>query len=362
MKEKWFIENIEFWDTEEGINLDLTNYKLPTHKRIEQVLNQEVSRLRWITLEDAEIASGHAKGTLLSEHKKFNLTYAWGGLDSKENHLIKESYSVQVKGENCEDYFTALAKRIIETEGKKKCLGNLIDLFPIMHEIKPYRLEPVKSMSKKDRKDMLEDLKKSVERNDIQWKKEFHNNPDKYLSIDELGDLRIGWLYDRYAALRLLKNMYLFDKAYELMTERKNFSRRNAFGEMHGDCYMWIEKCDHSVIVFKGQSYKRIFIKENYTFHIRDLYYSCLWREGEKQRLKGLTVKKLKENNFERKYNKDNNNCLKYGDARDRGYIATMDMLLEGRATIKDSSKKTLMVIDHMQFWEPYLDDPDSLG
>ena len=92
---------------------------------------------------------------------------------------------------------------------------------------------------------------------------EWHHNAGLFFSekdyTDECGELYLGWFYDSYATEKLKRYLPVFEKAYNVLTERKNFSRRNAFGEMHGDNYIWIERCDHSkVIVFETQS--RLFL------------------------------------------------------------------------------------------------------
>ncbi len=139
MEEIWFIEEISPWDMRSNSAcLHMTNYKLLAHEALEKKLDKKISRLRWIVLKDATIGLGYAKGILIIESKKFNLTYAWGGLNSKENYHIRECYTVQIKGKNCGRYFTNLAKRINKIEGELHCIGNIIKLFPFMNRIKPY--------------------------------------------------------------------------------------------------------------------------------------------------------------------------------------------------------------------------------
>lgn len=138
--ERWFIETIEPWGvTSEQVRLNLTNYKLPTHEEIEKVLKRKVSRLRWVTLVNAEVGAGQAKGWIIVDKRVFSLTYAWGGLNSKGDYHIRESYSVQIEGRGCEKFITSYVKQIVQCEGRKKCFGNLLDFF-YMKTIKPYRL------------------------------------------------------------------------------------------------------------------------------------------------------------------------------------------------------------------------------
>ena len=126
---------------------------------------------------------------------------------------------------------------------------------------------------------------------------------------------------------------------------------------MHGDNYMWIEKCSHSnVIVLETQSCLFVFIqsksKYDKSFHIRELYSKYRWHNSE---LKGLTLKKLRQADF--KPTTQDMKSLYYGDNRDEGYICSTDW--EGN--IKDAEKKTLSVIESMKYWEIYLDDPSQL-
>lgn len=139
-KEKWFIEEIEPWDMSfSKACLHLTNYKLPTHRDIEEVLGKKVSKLRWVVLEGAKVGAGHASGKIVIGRRTFNLTYAWGGINSKEDYHKRESYTVQIGGRYCEKFLTSFAVLINKDEGGgKNCVGRV--LFPFMHGIKPYKL------------------------------------------------------------------------------------------------------------------------------------------------------------------------------------------------------------------------------
>ena len=149
MKEKWFIEEISAFDmTSTKSCLCITNYKLVSHKEIEKAVGNEVSKLRWIHLTDAVVRLGGASGILIANGKKFNLAYAWGGLNSKEDYNIRETYTVLVKGKNCGRFFTNLSKRITKLERVHPCIGSLIGFFPFMRRIKPYRLKDYKDSYK----------------------------------------------------------------------------------------------------------------------------------------------------------------------------------------------------------------------
>ncbi len=139
--EAWFIEDIEPWDvTNEYVRLNLTNYRLPTHEKIERVLKNKVSKLRWVTLVNAEVRPGGAKGWMITGKRVFHLNYAWGGLNAKENYNRRESYSVQIAGKGCEQFINSYVKQIIREEGQKRCLGTDIG-FLFLKKIKPYDLK-----------------------------------------------------------------------------------------------------------------------------------------------------------------------------------------------------------------------------
>jgi hypothetical protein len=184
----------------------------------------------------------------------------------------------------------------------------------------------------------------------------FYWNPDKYLSLDDVGELHLQWFYDRYAALRLIQRLPIFNQAYEVMTERENFSRKNAFGEMHGDCYMWIERNAQSkVICYENQNERLLYISEEFSFHIRRLDYKYNWhREPYKQ----AKLEVFRRTDF--KEAKDNP-AFHYGDCRDVGYIGSVSMLLEGREQVESAGRKTLHALKMMDYWQPYLDNPNDL-
>lgn len=180
-------------------------------------------------------------------------------------------------------------------------------------------------------------------------------SPSKYFSLDDVGDLHLQWLIDRYAALRLKQRLPLFNRAFDLMTERGNYSRKNAFGEMHGDCFMWIEKCEHSrVICYENQSQRLLFIALNtYGFHIRYLAYKYSWIKGSHKESKLETFKRtdFKQTN--------ENPAFQFCDARDEGYAVSTDGVIHPK--VDAASMDALSVIGLMDFWEPYLDDPTTL-
>jgi len=193
---------------------------------------------------------------------------------------------------------------------------------------------------------------------------EWHHNAGLFFSekdyINECGELYLGWFYDSYATEKLKRYLPIFDKAYTVLTERENFSRKNAFGEMHGDNYIWIEKSDYSkVIVFETQSCKFLMIREDGhfpAFHIRELY--SQWASKSSQ-LKGLTVSKFRKFDFKTGQSQSENNGFYYGDSRDEGFICSSDW--GGELKLKDANRNTLSVIGLMKYWEHYLDDPNEL-
>jgi hypothetical protein len=220
----------------------------------------------------------------------------------------------------------------------------------------------------KDKKPVLSEetknlMFKEIERLDMESRKEFYHRPEEYLPLDEVGDLHIQWFYDRYCALRLLQKLPLFNRAYDLLVKRGNFSRHNAFGEMHCDGYMWVEKCDHSkIIVEERQSYKMIFIYGEDKFHIRELDYKWAYPPGRRGFLRELTLKKFKDTNFKTvPDNRDSNPGFWLGDSRDKGYIVSMDMFLPGREKIDRASQGSLAAINSIDFWEHYIDNPNEL-
>lgn len=136
----WFIESVDPFDIKEDeACIYLTNYNLPTHEEIERKLDKKISRSRWATLTDATIGCGHAKGKITVENRTFDLSYAWGGLNSREDYHTRECYTVQVKGPGCGEFFTALARKINSLEGEKDCLGSSVG-FTINKRLKPYKL------------------------------------------------------------------------------------------------------------------------------------------------------------------------------------------------------------------------------
>ena len=210
----------------------------------------------------------------------------------------------------------------------------------------------------------------------VKWYKKFANQtwydrPDLFFKegFNDLGDYHLEKFVDRYAAERLKGNMYLFDRAYKVMSERGNYSRKNAFGEMHGDCYMWIEKCEHSdVIVYETQSCKYLYIKDKFLFkkgydnlgrfHIRQLYSQWDWAY-KKTELKGMTLARYKKYNFKTGGSQKENKGLYYGDCRDTGYIGTLERNIMDE--IDRADFRTLAIINMMKYWELYLENPKDL-
>lgn len=191
--------------------------------------------------------------------------------------------------------------------------------------------------------------------------KHFHRNPAKYLPLSEAGDQRIQWFMDKYAGLRLLQRLPLFEKAYTLMKERGNISRKKAFGEMHGDNYMWIievpEKSYLKVIALEMQSNMILFIKDGGSFHIREVYYPNIFPAYRKHELTFCSLKNFIKTKF-RQY--EGNEGYVYGDSRDSGYLGSTT-LIPGCESIDGANRRILHAIELMDYWEPYLNDPDEL-
>lgn len=194
---------------------------------------------------------------------------------------------------------------------------------------------------------------------------EWHHNASLFFSekdyMGDCGELYLGWFYDSYATEKLKRYLPVFERAYKILTDRNNFSRKNAFGEMHGDNYIWIEKCDHSkVIVFETQSCKFLMICKDAEyfpeFHIRELYSQYAYKRNQ---LKGLTVSKFRKFNFKTGQSQSENNGFYYGDNRDEGFICSTGFGEELK--VEDANRDTLSVIGLMKYWERYLDNPDEL-
>lgn len=194
---------------------------------------------------------------------------------------------------------------------------------------------------------------------------EWFHNAGSFFSeedyINDCGELYLGWFYDSYATEKLKRYLPIFDKAYNLLTERGNFSRKNAFGEMHGDNYIWIEKCDHSkVIGFETQSCLFLMIRNNNgyfkEFHIRELYSQLAYNKNQ---LRGLTISKFRKFDFKTGQSQSDNNGFFYGDHRDNGFICSSESI--GELKLSGATRDTLSVIGLMGYWETYLDNPEEL-
>lgn len=140
VKERWFLEDVSPWDSTSthGV-IDLSNYRLPS---LEKLAAKKISSLREVFLVDAIVKPGKASGEAIIDGKIFQLTYAWGGINSKEDYHRRESYSVQIKRSNCGRFLFNLAKRINKAEGKRN-LGIWLHLrlhLPFVTRVKPYKI------------------------------------------------------------------------------------------------------------------------------------------------------------------------------------------------------------------------------
>jgi hypothetical protein len=167
--------------------------------------------------------------------------------------------------------------------------------------------------------------------------KEFYENPEKYLRIDE---------------------------AFEVLTERGNFSKETAFGEMHGDGYMWIVQHESvKVIVNQEQSFCYIYIDDGDNFHIRGLEYDGYYPSFIQSEFKRITVDKFKKQGFKPSCPDDGNkrfDAFTYGDGRDIGYVLSVKYSRYG-TKCEYVNDRTIWGIRNMENWSAYLENPENL-
>lgn len=211
----------------------------------------------------------------------------------------------------------------------------------------------------------------------------FYNNPETYIPIDEMGDLYLNYFRCKYAALRMLKNLPIFERAHKVLTEGHHYSHRTAFGEMHGDGYLWSPPHPIAkVIVEQWQSYRHIHILHPGSYHIRALAYAGNYPRHRSAELTGITEAKFRQHDYLPKCHPAkqwslNNRGFTYGDARDKGYILSMGIgdfasaktelelkyargLLESQPA-KDVNDHTISGIRSIETWLHYLDNPEDL-
>lgn len=197
----------------------------------------------------------------------------------------------------------------------------------------------------------------------------FWKYPAKFVPINDVGHDRIQNLYGRFAIVYLLKNMPIFTRAYTYLREQNNFSEKEAFGEMHGDKYLWIEQHDHAeVLVLKEQSHSFIYIKNGASFYIRSLEFGKEAAAIKKYRLSGF------------KPGSGNADSFRYGDGRDKNHVLSAQLLLPDTServatsefaeqmkelsssiTTDNANYHTIHAIEEIAQWEHYLNDPDEL-
>ncbi len=209
---------------------------------------------------------------------------------------------------------------------------------------------------------------------------EFWQHPEKYIPIDDVGHDRLLNFYGRFAVLLLQKNMPIFERAYEVLTERGNYSRDNAFGEMKGDRYLWVEKHPSiKVLVLEAQSYSFIYIKDGFSFYIRAIANKLDYPEYRKVQYKNSTIEKFRKCGF--KISKSFS-AFAYGDGRDDCHIMSCEgmyglkdvpeekqsndlvkaiMAVNCMRTTDNPDYRTIRAIEDIAQWEYYLDDPDDL-
>jgi len=194
----------------------------------------------------------------------------------------------------------------------------------------------------------------------------FYQNPDNHIPIDEFGDFYLNFFYERYTALRMLKNLHIFEKAYKILTSRKNYTRENSFGKMFGDGYLWIvQHPTIKVIVSEWQSFHYIYINDGYNFHIRALDYELNYPTCRKIELKGISIQKFIKQDFvpycPLNVNVKRFAAFTYGDSRDTGYILSMSYVLNRFEKVDNPGRYCLHAIKNLEVWEPYLDNPSEL-
>lgn len=193
---------------------------------------------------------------------------------------------------------------------------------------------------------------------------DFYKNPENYLSIDEIGDLELDWFTKNYVGLRFMKNKPIFDKAYEVLSQRGNFSKENAFGEMHGDGYLWIVPHDSvKVIVNEQQNFCYIYIDDGEDFHIRGLEYDGYYPSYRQHEFEGILVERFEQQGFKPSCPEDGTkrfNAFTYGDGRDTGYVLSV-YYSNYSNDCKYVNDRTLWGIRNMEFWSAYLDNPEKL-
>lgn len=202
--------------------------------------------------------------------------------------------------------------------------------------------------------------------NSYEYGEEFWKYPEKYVPISDVGHDRVINFYGRFAVSYLVKVMPIFNRAYDLLTKMGKYSEKDAFGEMHGDRYLWIEKHDTiKVLVLKEQSHSFIYIKDGCSFYIRALEYGK----------EATEIKKYRSQNF--KLGKAL--YFKYGDGRDRKHVFSCGMVIEKvpkgtssnelvkalqgvseSSTTDNPNYHTIHAIEQIAEWEYYLDNPDE--
>ena len=141
VKDRWYLVNINLFDNSETeLTIYLSRYKLPNPEILEQ---RGFSPLRELALIEAIVEPGHASGTMLLGGRSFKLKYAWGGLNTKEDFRLRETYTVLASGECCEKFILSLARQINNHEGVKTrtfLIDTVLD-FPRIQRVNPWEYE-----------------------------------------------------------------------------------------------------------------------------------------------------------------------------------------------------------------------------
>lgn len=189
---------------------------------------------------------------------------------------------------------------------------------------------------------------------------DWYKHADEVLECNEVGDLRLNWLYEHHAGNRLVNELPKFLACYKMLEDRGHIGQRKKFGEMPGDSYMWIEKCTHSkVIIYECQSAMFLYSVKELEHedekhikgaHIRQLYYKHSLA-STKVELKECTLAAYRKIDFDIG-GKESPHFCRYADGRDQGYIASLKLIFDiMKPQVEDATRRTFSLIGYMNFW-----------
>lgn len=136
----WFLESSSQFDCEKDtVTVYLSDYHIPSIEMLSGKAGFPISPLRYLKLADYNIRAGGAEGVVIIDSNEYTLDYAWGGLNTEEDHRKRECYTVKLTAPNASVLFLATVKKISEYE-KWKLERSVADLiFPSIKRIRPYR-------------------------------------------------------------------------------------------------------------------------------------------------------------------------------------------------------------------------------